>query len=370
MTKFTRRAFAAMTTGAAALALSLGAVSAQNSDVGAAIEWAKTNLPASTPEIIRAAAEEGNLTLTLQRFGDDITTQAMIAKFNEHYPFIKVDYTMQNGSQIVKKFSAEQASGKGITDYLQFPSDQIQLGKFIDDGAFGEFVISDDSVFPDTAKQSGTWYPWLRQSNVTVYRVGALSDEEIELVKSYKGLTDPRFKGRIGMISGSTSNGRTGSYLLQYGDDPSLWDGLVANTPIVRPSSGPLLDGLMSGEFDVALMSGFPTAALAAKQGAPLEFLITSPSPVLFAPGLISSIAPHPNAAKLWADWGMSQEGQALWVELVGVPSARDDVPKPWVYDQSWFFDDRSVNAPLDWKDYSEKEQKVLETFQSQMQDG
>lgn len=368
--RLSKRAIAAMTAAAFSIGFSAGAAVAEDAEVEAAIEWAKINLPNSTPEIIRAAADEGNLTLTLQRFGDDITTQEMIEKFNERYPFINVDYTMQNGSQIVKKFSAEQSSGKGITDYLQFPSDQIQLGKFIDDGSFSEFVVSDDGIYPEAGKQSGVWYPWLRQSNVTAYRVGALTDEEIEMVKTYKGLTDPRFKGRIGMISASTSNGRTGSYLLQYGVDPSLWDGLVANAPIVRPSSGPLLDGLMAGEFDVALMSGFPTAALAAKQGAPIEFVITSPSPVLFAPGLISSIAPHPNAAKLWADWGMSQEAQALWVELVGVPSARDDVPKPWVYDRPWFYDDRSVNDPLDWQDYSEKEQTVLETFQSQMQDG
>ena len=36
--------------------------------------------------------------------------------------------------------------------------------------------------------------------------------------------------------------------------------------------------------------------------------------------------APHPNAAKLLANWLLSQEGQATWSENVGDNSRRSDV--------------------------------------------
>lgn len=370
MARITRRAFAVTALGAASMALANVGTMAQSSDIDAAIAWAKENLPNSTPEIIKAAAGEGQLVLTLQGWGDDVTTTALIKKFNERYPFLNVTYTMQNGAQIVKKFGAEQSSGKGVTDYLQLPSDRAALDKMIADGAFAQFVVSQDAAYPDDAKQAGYWYPWLRQSNVTVYRPDALTAEEKELVRTYAGLGDPRFKGRLGIISGATSNGKTGSYLLQFGSDPSVWERLVANKPVVKPSAAPMLDALMAGEYDVALMSGLPTAVTAKKAGAPIEFLITTPSPVLFGPGAISSIAPHPNAAKLFADWAMSKEGSSIWTALVDVPPARSDVPDPPFMREPWFYDDRQANKPLDWKAYAVEAQKVLDRFQADMQGG
>ena len=39
--------------------------------------------------------------------------------------------------------------------------------------------------------------------------------------------------------------------------------------------------------------------------------------------------APHPNAAKLYLDFLLSSEGQAIYVKLMGWSSARSDVPGP-----------------------------------------
>jgi iron(III) transport system substrate-binding protein len=39
--------------------------------------------------------------------------------------------------------------------------------------------------------------------------------------------------------------------------------------------------------------------------------------------------APHPNAAKLYMDFLLSPEGQAIYVKLMGWRSARSDVPAP-----------------------------------------
>lgn len=356
--------------GAAVAASSLPRVSvAQGADVAKAIEWAKANLPASTPEIIQGAAKEGKLVLTLQQFGTDETTAALIRKFRERYPFVNVTYTAQNGVQIMQKFSAEQSAKKGITDYLQLPSNALDVNRLIEQGALTPFLISQDSAFPDVAKgQKGYWYPWLRQHNATAYRKGALNEEEKKLVRTFKGLADPRFKGRLGILGANTSNALMGSYILQTDTDASLWQGLAANKPKIKASSLPMIDALLSGEFDIALMCGFPTAAVSARDGAPLEFVITSPSPIMYAPGAISSLAPNPNAAKLWQDWGMSKEGQDTWVSLVGVPSARNDVAKPWAEQQSWFFNDLSVQKQVNWADFAAKEKEVLGRYQKDLQ--
>ena len=354
---------------AATTALPRVAFAQTNTAVTRAVDWAKQSLPNSTADTINGAAKEGKLVLTLQQFGTDETTVALIKKFRERYPFIDVTYTAQNGVQIMQKFAAEHIAKKGITDYLQLPSNALDVNRLIDQGALTPFVISQDSAFPDVAKgQRGYWYPWLRQHNATAYRKGALNEEEKKLIRTFKGLVDPRFKGRLGILSANTSNALMGSYILQTDSDASLWQGLAANKPKIMASSLPMIDGLLSGEFDIALMCGFPTAAVSARTGAPLEFVITSPSPIMYAPGAISSLAPNPNAAKLWQDWGMSKEGQDSWVELVGVPSARNDATKPWAEQQSWFFNDLAAQKQVNWSDFSSKEKEVLGRYQKDLQ--
>ena len=52
--------------------------------------------------------------------------------------------------------------------------------------------------------------------------------------------------------------------------------------------------------------------------------------PVTLAPVGILAGAPHPNAAKLFIDFILSQEGQRLLdTELYGMYSMRSDVPPP-----------------------------------------
>lgn len=341
-----------------------------SADVEKAVEWARTNLPASTADIIRAAAGEGKVVLTLQLHGDDVSMRKMIDAFNVRYPFVTVDYTLQNSSQVMQKFNAEVTSGQAVSDYVHLPSNLLNSEKYINEGHIANFVVSQDDKYPAASKQSGVWYPVLAQHGTTCYREGALTGDEVALVRTYKGLTDPRFKGRIGIVSISTSNGQGGCYMLQYGPDPSLWDGLVANQPKVKAASSPLTDGLLAGEYDVCLMNGFSIAARAAQDGAPLRFGISAPSPVTFAPGAIPAKAPHPNAARLWQDWFNSLEAQNIWVEASGAMSAMDGADPCWSQRQSWFFEDKTAQMPMDWKDFSEKQKGVIDRFQKEIQAG
>jgi iron(III) transport system substrate-binding protein len=339
-------------------------------DVAKAIAWAKTNLPASTPEIITAAAKEGKLTLTLQLHGDDAANTALVKKFNEHYPFVNVSYTLQTSTQVMQKFSAELNAKRVLSDYIHLPSDLQQSNKYIESGAIAQFVISQDAAFPDKAKRRGIWYPWFRQHGVTAYRVGAVSAEEKQLLRTFKGLGDPRFKGRLGITAVNNSISVTGSYVLQTDSDPSLWERLVANQPKVKPSSAALTDGLLAGEYDVAIMDGFSTVAQAAKAGAPVELVISNPSPVIYAPGAITAAAPNLNAAKLWQDWAMSKEGQDLWIGMVGTPSARSDIVRPWVDQQPWFWEDEASHRPIDWDAFGKKTPEVVARFKKDIQGG
>lgn len=328
--------------------------------VDEAIDWAKTNLPGLTPDIIKAAADEGEVTLTLQLFGDDAWRQ-FHAAFNKRFPFIKVNSTSQSVVQLMQKFSAELNAKRGVGDIFILQSPAV-IPEFIENGSIAEFKISDDAGFDDGDKKSGYWYAFHRQFGVSVYRKGDLPEDEIELLRTWEGLGDSRFRGRLGVTDVTSGIASTQSYALQS-QYPDLWQKLADNKPTVKPAVAAALDGLLAGEFDVTTMASIATTNRTAKQGAPLEFVETSPSASNNPPQVISAIAPHPNAAKLYQDWSLSKEAQQAWPGLSGVPSARTDIESDtWYSKESWYHEADEA-ADVDWADFVTKHQAVVDTY-------
>ena len=338
------------------------------SEVEAAVEWARKNLPHSTPDIINGAAREGKLTLSLYNLGgNDEAIQALVKGFNQRYPFITVDYTRYSTVQLLNKFNAEINARRGISDFVNLPSNAATNRTLIERGAIAKFVVSQDTAFPDQGKRSGLWYAWHNEQATTVYRSDALTDEEKKLVHSSKGLGDPRFKGRIAINAITNSLTLSTSYTLMYGPDPKLWEGLARNRPKVKPASNALVSSVLAGEADIGVMCGAASPMAAAKGGAPVAFGRSSPCPMLHTPCAISAIAPHPNAARLWQDWSTSSEGQNIWVRESGMsPVRRGLAAKGWAEQQSWFFS--SPPAEFDWEAFSKKQKDVMARFARDIQ--
>ena len=189
------------------------------------------------------------------------------------------------------------------------------------------------------------------------------------LARTYAGIGDARFRRRIGIGSVSNAIPATASYILLQKVPRDVWQGLAANKPRVKASAATLLDGLLAGEYDLALFGAVSTSTTASQQGAPLEFGVSSPSPTLYTPAGISALAPHPNAARVWQDWVMSLEGQDTWVRLSGSEAVRTDSnEKSWAEKQPWYFDDRSNHPDIDWTEFVEKQQSIVDEFKKAFQ--
>ena len=340
--------------------------------VDGAVEWARKNLPASTPDIVRGAAKEGRLNLTLYNLGGgEEAVRGAVEGFRKRYPFLAVDFSRQDTTQLVSRFNAEVNARRGISDYINLPSNILTTNAFIKQGAVTRFVISQDAAYPAGSKNSGYWYAWRSEKASTVYRIGALTPEEVKLARTYQGLADPRFKGRMGTTAGNNSVCSAAAYMLMYGSRSQLWEGLARNKPfVVKSSSQALVSSILAGECDIGVMCGSSSPLIAAKSGAPIGFGSTSPSTTLYTPGGISALAPHPNAAKLWQDWFTSVEGQRLWVSLTGNQSVRAGLGQTgWAEKQPWFFDDHA-NRPFDWEAFSKKQKDVMARFAHDIQGG
>ena len=116
--------------------------------------------------------------------------------------------------------------------------------------------------------------------------------------------------------------------------------------PSLFPSQAPMADAMIRGEIAIAPLVTNLAIPLAA-QGAPLKwFFAPEGVPVtVFSAGLAKGGA-HPSAAKLFLDWALSREGQALMVEL-GSFSTLARAPMPPGVDASaiktWYPDEAEI---------------------------
>lgn len=303
-------------------------------DVQAAVDYAKANLPAITPEVIAAAKQEGSVVLSSLNWGE--SQKKMEAAFLQHFPFLSVTGTQGSGSEQTARFTAEAAAGRGSSDVFQ-SSISAEVDAFVKKSQVLEYRIGEDDKFPEGTSKSGYWYSLHLNVPDLNYREGRLTDAELAKLRTWGGLADPVFKGRIGMPDIAAGGLTLGSYYaLRTVFGESVWNGLAANKPRVYAGSGPGLDALLRGEVDIYIFTATGVQRWAA--GEPIRFFEPNPKWWVTGPQFLPKLAPHPNAAKLYQEWTFSVEGMELWQKASGNQAARSGIKdtRPYV-SEPWF---------------------------------
>jgi iron(III) transport system substrate-binding protein len=132
--------------------------------------------------------------------------------------------------------------------------------------------------------------------------------------KTWQDVLDPKWKGKLAMDDprGSGPGGTILSGLdYLYGQD--IEQKLADQKPFFATQAGPILTGLNRGEYAIYLSSGHPDVIANRRSGAPIKQIKPSDGVGVTPIGQsLLSNAPHPNAAKLWIEWTLSEEGQNL----------------------------------------------------------
>jgi iron(III) transport system substrate-binding protein len=124
-----------------------------------------------------------------------------------------------------------------------------------------------DLVPPEYRDPGGRWVGITGRARVMAY------NEDIpksELPDSPLGLTDPRWKGKVGWAPASDSMQQYVTALrLKYGDDTAReWlEGMVANDVQDYPDNVSIRDAVASGELDVGLINHYYVAQAVAAEG-------------------------------------------------------------------------------------------------------
>ena len=206
------------------------------------------------------------------------------------------------------------------------------------------------------------------EANVNIgefyYNSQKVSQAEIDSLKSWKDLLDPKWKGRIVIGDVATGEAATDRTRLWMAVGQSWFDTLIrtqAPKIVAYGDERTYADGVARGDFQVAI---FPpgTASLQAAMTAKLpvarlERTLTEGAPHTGAQRMCVMDHPqHPNAAKLFANWMLMKDGQAALNQFTQRPdrlALRSDVPQGIIKDAPF---QRVQHKPLIFDDASAPE--------------
>jgi iron(III) transport system substrate-binding protein len=276
--------------------------------------------------LIEAAKKEGSISYVDAVIQPE-TNDALTAAFKKRYGLpdsFKVNYTLMSTLGLITKVDQELAAGRVSFDVVAVGSapwvfEKSQKGQILpyDSPEYANYQV----VFDSGLGKKGEF-----AFNGAYIFVPMWSEDHLKFNgKSYKDVIGAVPEGRMSIGDATKSATYLATYLAQKGKlDTSFFQSLAKMKPALVVRSELIAGRLTSGE-DLMAYSGMPTRAYQYNQkGAKLKFMLPTEGVVLLPQGMfINKAAPHPNAAKLWIDFTLSEEGQKIIVQGEALISGR-----------------------------------------------
>jgi len=288
---------------------------------------------------LAAAKREGKVNVTGPT-GSEIR-QALVEPFQKKYG-ISVEYLASDGRELVPKIMTEQAGGKYLWDvYIggTFTALESMIPKDAMESLEPAFILPD---VKDPKNWRGESLPFLgsaRELLVMALQHRGTVAVNTNLVKanelkSYKDLLDPKWRGKIIIDDPRRSGPGQATFFLFYMRPDLGTDfirALARHEVLMLRNFVQEVDFVAQGRYPILIGPEVPVE-MRMKQGAPIALIdprqLREGSDLNSKNGNVALYrnAPHANAARIYLNWLLTQEGQAVFAQTMGYVSTRKDV--------------------------------------------
>ncbi|MGB7949573.1 MAG: extracellular solute-binding protein [Candidatus Binatia bacterium] len=311
---------------------------------------------AVSKELYPKAKEEGNL--IIYSVWDVDHLRGITDAFMKKYPGIKATYWQGRNPEIVTRVLTELQGGQSSVD----------------------IILSDNA--PPVIRAAGGIMPYETvQKEVLVIHDPTLATVSLQiqalsyntkklkpgdLPKSWEDVANPRFKGMVAlddpMRAGPLSSMLAG-LKDQWKDEARFTKfvkGLKALDVPVHKSTSAMFRLVIAGEYAICMPALLHDVMEEKGKGVPVDYVKTVPPIVFPRQAGIYVKAPNPNAAKLFAEWAISTEGQRV-IDSVGRESSRNDFKSKTSVESA--FPKGTKPVPVNDKSFLEDPKKWLDTY-------
>ena len=281
---------------------------------------------------IAAAAKEGEIS-----YWDAViqpsTNNALADGFRKYYGLssdFKVSYSLSSTGALVTRVDQEFNAGRVTIDVVGIAS----LPWVHEKVRAGHIMKYDSPHYPayKVAMEKGLGLDGYFAFNGAYLFVPMWSSDKLDFKgNSYKDVLGAVPPGRLTIGDASKSVTYLATYMAHrdvLGID--FFKKLAEMKPVLALRSELIANQLVTGQYQLA-WSGMPTRAYQFNQkGGKLKFILPKEGVVLLPQAqFITAKAPHPNAAKLWLDFVLSEEGQKIVVNGEALISGRSGFKSP-----------------------------------------
>ena len=306
-------------------------------------EWSK---------LVAAAKQEGTLSVA-SGGAPSRQYRPVIDVFSKKFG-VKVEVSTGNATDTVNRVLAERKAGRYIMDVALISSRENNQRLVPSESLvpFAPLLIHPEVLDTSNWYLGRYWYADKASSYVFIYHVTKedqyetwyntekLKEADVASLRKQTDFFDPRWKGKIlgqGMGDPSGIRQMIDSYFEP--DRGQEWvRTYLLNAGVTFSDDRRILETwLVGGRFPLqAVVTGTEELTALAKKGLPIKQIFLPKQVGLVRAGgsgcciSVFSNAPHPNAAKLFANWFLSKEGQTLTHTLIpniDRSSLRNDIP-------------------------------------------
>ena len=264
--------------------------------------------------IAAARAEKQVVWYTVQTIPQIV--RPVVAAFEKKYG-VKVEYIRANASDITLRVLNEAKAGQVKCDVFDGTTTAPALKQA---GLVEKWLPDEASTFaPQTRDSEGYWVANNYFTNTLAVNTELVKPADEP--KSYEDLLNPRWKGKMAWgstPSSSAAPGFIGHMFKHFGRDKGmdylrrLATQALAAMPVAARQ---VLDRVIAGEYAIGINMFAHHAVISAQKGAPTKWLPVSPAMVTMNTSSVMKNAPHPNAAKLFMSYLVSEEGQRIFAD-------------------------------------------------------
>jgi len=278
-----------------------------------------------TPDAVdlAAAKKEGNVTWYTST---PVATAQKIATMFQEQTGIRVELFRSGGSAVLRRFLQEIDARRVVADVLTV-SDPAAASAMIKRDLFVPFRPKNFDKVRDEVKDPKGHHVAQR---LNVVGIVARTDKSLALPKNWTDLTDPKYKGQLVMADPSYTAIQlmiVGTLSRKYGWE--FYQKLRANDVMIVQGHQQVSETLTRGERLLAAEGADQYAWVDRKAGHKVQtifpadgtFAISSPTAVIKG-------APHPNAARVFAEFMIGDAVQKLFPGE-GIYAARADIEPP-----------------------------------------
>jgi len=238
--------------------------------------------------------------------------RSLTSAFEAKYPFIKTDIFRSTHEKVLSRMNVERQTGTFTADVVsvgEFETFHLQRRGFI-----APYKSPQAAAYPEGFKDpNGYWTDLYDNLIVTAYNTARVKREEIP--KRYEDLLQPRWKGRMVLDQNEDRWFANMLYLMGEKKGLEFMQALAKQDVAIRGGRSLVTQLLGAGEFDLQIVAYWYRPYLMKKQGAPVDWVGFEPAIVALHPISMVEKAPHSNAARLFIDFALSDEGQKIFIQ-------------------------------------------------------